>query len=79
MRAFTFLEPVSLSVVSQHRREGPRGVRGGGDGAPGQQWVERVDGSRETLEAIDGAELEAGDRFVVETPGGGGWGDAVTG
>jgi 5-oxoprolinase (ATP-hydrolysing) len=75
VRELTFLEPVALSVVSQHRKVAPYGVAGGSDGRPGRQWVERVGGRREQLEPIDGRELEAGDRLVLETPGGGGWGD----
>jgi N-methylhydantoinase B/oxoprolinase/acetone carboxylase alpha subunit len=33
----------------------------------------------EVLGAIDGREVEVGDRLVVETPGGGGWGVPGTG
>jgi 5-oxoprolinase (ATP-hydrolysing) len=74
VRELSFLEPVSLSVLSQHRNAGPFGVDGGEAGARGVQRVVRRDGSVEQLGAIDGRELEAGDRVVVETPGGGGWG-----
>ena len=50
------------------------GMAGGDAGAPGRNWVERVDGSREELGYAGRAELRAGDTFVVETPGGGGYG-----
>jgi 5-oxoprolinase (ATP-hydrolysing) len=49
---------------------------GGADGAAGLQWVERADGSREVLTGTDRAELVPGDVFVIETPGGGGYGQA---
>ncbi|NUR14179.1 MAG: 5-oxoprolinase, partial [Bradyrhizobium sp.] len=55
-------------------RIAPKGIKGGGDAQPGRNWVERVDGSVEMLSATAYAEVEAGDRFVIETPGGGGFG-----
>ena len=77
-RRLRFLEPVSLSIVSQHRHERPYGLAGGGPGAAGSQWLERADGSVEELAGIDQAELAPGDRLCVETPGGGGWGAGAT-
>lgn len=74
VRALRFLEPVTLSVLTQHRSEGPAGAAGGSPGAAGRQWIVRADGREEALASVDGAELAAGDRFVVETPGGGGFG-----
>ncbi len=75
VREVTFLGPMTLSVLTQHRQAGPRGGDGGGDGLPGRQHVVRTDGTIQELAAIDGAEVSAGDRLVMETPGGGGWGD----
>ena len=40
----------------------------------GRNWVERVDGTVEMLSATAYAEMQPGDRFVIETPGGGGFG-----
>ncbi|MEX2603549.1 MAG: hydantoinase B/oxoprolinase family protein [Gracilimonas sp.] len=74
IRELTFMEPVSLSVLSQHRSIGPYGLAGGKSGAPGKQWVIRNDGNEVELNSIDGAELEAGERFILHTPGGGGFG-----
>jgi 5-oxoprolinase (ATP-hydrolysing) len=74
VRELLFLAPVSLSVLTQHRRERPYGVDGGEPGAPGRQRVVRAGGEVEELEPVDGRELRAGDRLVLETPGGGGWG-----
>jgi 5-oxoprolinase (ATP-hydrolysing) len=73
-RRLQFLEAVSLSVLAQRRTSGPPGGGGGESGKPGEQWIERADGSRETVAGISGVELNAGDRLVLLTPGGGGWG-----
>ena len=78
VREITFLEPVSLSIVSQHRKEGPYGMDGGAPGTPGRQRVVRADGQVIELGAVDGCEINAGDRLILETPGGGGYG-SVTG
>ncbi|HEU0013084.1 MAG TPA: hydantoinase B/oxoprolinase family protein [Longimicrobium sp.] len=74
VRELTFLEPMSLSVLTQHRREGPYGMDGGLPGAPGRQRVHRASGEVEELGSVDGTEVGEGDRLVLETPGGGGWG-----
>ncbi|MCH7847563.1 MAG: hydantoinase B/oxoprolinase family protein, partial [Planctomycetes bacterium] len=74
VREITFLEPVSLSIVSQHRTEGPYGMDGGAPGMPGRQRVVRADGQIIELGSVDGCEINAGDRLILETPGGGGYG-----
>ncbi|MCH7665219.1 MAG: hydantoinase B/oxoprolinase family protein [Acidobacteria bacterium] len=76
MRELVFLEPLTVSILSQHRKEGPYGVAGGADGKPGRQWIERAAGGRQALSSVDGCEVAPGDRLVVKTPGGGGWGSA---
>ena len=73
-RRIRFTEPMTAVIVASRRRVAPSGLAGGGDGAPGRQWVERADGSTETLSGRDRAELQAGDVFNIETPGGGGFG-----
>jgi 5-oxoprolinase (ATP-hydrolysing) len=73
-RRIRFLEPMTAAILSNHRRSGPPGLAGGGDGAPGRQWVERADGRVDVLAGTDRTEVEAGDVFVIETPGGGGYG-----
>jgi 5-oxoprolinase (ATP-hydrolysing) len=75
VREIEFLEAMELSLLTQRRREGPLGMAGGSPGAVGRQTLLRADGSREVLDAVDGRSVGAGDRLVVETPGGGGWGD----
>lgn len=74
VRAFTFLEPVKLSVLTQRRKTGPYGLQGGRDGMPGQQYVIRKNGHTQHLSSTDGASLDAGERFIILTPGGGGFG-----
>jgi 5-oxoprolinase (ATP-hydrolysing) len=74
VRSYEFREPVSLSFFGSRRKHAPRGAAGGGDGACGVQQVE-CSGRATTLhDAVISLELGAGDRFTVETPGGGGWG-----
>ncbi len=75
VRELEFLAPLDLSVVSQHRREGPYGMEGGAPGHPGRQTLYRSGGAVEPLAAVDGRVVEPGDRLVLETPGGGGWGE----
>ena len=78
-RRIRFREPMTAVIVSSRRNVPPFGLAGGADGAPGRQWVERADGSVEGLSGTDSAALNAGDVFVIETPGGGGFGEARPG
>jgi 5-oxoprolinase (ATP-hydrolysing) len=73
-RRVRFLEPMTAAIVSGRRRLPPRGMAGGGDGAVGRNWVERADGTVEPLGWADEAQMGPGDVFVIETPGGGGYG-----
>jgi 5-oxoprolinase (ATP-hydrolysing) len=75
-RRIRFLEPMTAVIVASRRNVAPFGLEGGDDGAAGRQWVERADGRHEILTGTDSAELAAGDAFVIETPGGGGYGAA---
>lgn len=74
VRRLQFLEPMTVTVLSSHRVVAPHGVAGGAPGAVGRNSVERASGAREMLAGNDKAELLAGDVFVMETPGGGGFG-----
>jgi 5-oxoprolinase (ATP-hydrolysing) len=73
-RRVRFLEPMTAVMLANHRRVAPFGVAGGRPGAVGRNWVERVDGSREEYGATCAVEMAAGDVFVIQTPGGGGFG-----
>jgi 5-oxoprolinase (ATP-hydrolysing) len=61
-------------MVSGRRRTAPYGMAGGEPGRTGRNYVVRVDGSVEELAGSDRSELVSGDLFVIETPGGGGYG-----
>jgi 5-oxoprolinase (ATP-hydrolysing) len=76
VRRVRFLEPMTAAILSNHRRVPPHGMAGGMPGAPGRNYVLRADGSRVDLGPTDRIEMGAGDVFVVETPGGGGYGAA---
>ena len=62
-------------MLANRRKVPPRGLAGGGNAQPGRNWVERKDGTVEELSATASAEMEAGDAFVILTPGGGGFGE----
>jgi 5-oxoprolinase (ATP-hydrolysing) len=76
-RRVRFLEPMTAVMLANHRRVAPFGVAGGHAGDVGRNWVERVDGTREDYGATCQVEMNAGDVFVIETPGGGGFGHPV--
>ena len=73
-RRIRFLEPMTAGILSNRRQVPPTGLAGGADGTPGANWVERAGGEIEPLGATDSVQMRAGDMFVIETPGGGGYG-----
>jgi 5-oxoprolinase (ATP-hydrolysing) len=75
-RRIRFLEPMTVTTLSGHRRVPAFGLAGGAPGALGRHWVERADGSVTEMRGCDSVKLEPGDTFVLETPGGGGFGTA---
>ncbi len=78
VRRVRFLEPMTASILSNGRSVPAFGLAGGQPGAVGINRVERADGSVEVLAHIGSTEMEAGDVFVIETPGGGGYGNVVS-
>jgi len=74
LRRLRFRRPMTAAILSGHRRIPPFGLDGGEAGALGHNRIERADGRREELSGCAEVEMEAGDAFVVETPGGGGFG-----
>ncbi len=74
VRRVRFLEPMTASILSNGRHVPAFGGAGGAPGALGINRIERHDGSAETLDHIGSADMAPGDVFVIETPGGGGWG-----
>ena len=77
VRTVRFLEPMTAAMLSNNRVVAPFGMAGGAPGALGRNRVIRTDGTEEIVPHVGSAEMQTGDRFVIETPGGGGYGKAV--
>jgi 5-oxoprolinase (ATP-hydrolysing) len=78
IRRIEFLEPMTAAIVSNNRLVPPFGAAGGEPGRCGANYVLRADGSREDLAFVSSVEMNPGDVFVIETPGGGGFGPPLT-
>ncbi len=76
VRAITVLEPMTVTLVASRRTVAPFGLAGGAAGARGTQHARRADGRVEPVSGRSQVELGTGDRFEIETPGGGGYGEA---
>ncbi len=74
VRRIRFTETMNASILSNHRKIPPFGLLGGENGMMGRNRVERCDGTVEEMGATASVQLEKGDVFVIETPGGGGFG-----
>ena len=74
IRRLRFLETMTAAILSGHRRVPPYGMAGGLPGAVGRNTVERADGSLIALDACASVDMHPGDVFIIETPGGGGYG-----
>jgi 5-oxoprolinase (ATP-hydrolysing) len=75
VREMEFLEPLTISLLTQHRKVAPYGVEGGGGGSCGKQTLLHADGTEEVLPSSVTRDVKLGDRLKIETPGGGAWGD----
>ncbi|MGA7272560.1 MAG: hydantoinase B/oxoprolinase family protein [Acidimicrobiia bacterium] len=73
-RELVFDEPATVSLMGERRRHRPWGLAGGGPGATGEDWLLTPDGNRRRLEGKTTLEVDVGDRLLILTPGGGGWG-----
>jgi 5-oxoprolinase (ATP-hydrolysing) len=73
-RRIRFLEPMTVTTLTSHRRVPPYGMAGGDPGSLGKHWLERAYGTTTPMEGSDSKDAAAGDVFVIETPGGGGYG-----
>jgi 5-oxoprolinase (ATP-hydrolysing) len=74
IRIYRFLEPTTISILTEHRRTGPYGLAGGAAGAPGQQFKIDLQQQRIPLESSTTLEFTAGECLQIETPGGGSYG-----
>ncbi|WP_448191162.1 hydantoinase B/oxoprolinase family protein [Azospirillum sp. sgz301742] len=75
VRRVRFLEPMTAAILSNRRLIPPFGLKGGAPALAGRTWVQRKDHSVEELGPTDKAAMQEGDVFVIETPGGGGYGE----
>ncbi|MDJ0775069.1 MAG: hydantoinase B/oxoprolinase family protein, partial [Mastigocoleus sp. MO_167.B18] len=74
IRRIKFLEPMTANILSGHRNTPPFGLNGGEPGLIGHNSIQRQNGKQENLDPTATVEMEAGDIFIIETPGGGGFG-----
>ncbi len=75
IRKIRFLEAMTAGILSGHRVIPPFGLQGGESGVVGRNYLERKDGNIEELGCTAVVEMNVGDMFVIETPGGGGFGE----
>ncbi|MGA7282237.1 MAG: hydantoinase B/oxoprolinase family protein, partial [Acidimicrobiia bacterium] len=73
-REILFEEPATLSLMGERRRNQPWGLSGGDPGACGEDWLVTASGDRRRLAGKTTIQVDRGDRLLVRTPGGGGWG-----
>ncbi|HNB22952.1 MAG TPA: hydantoinase B/oxoprolinase family protein, partial [Candidatus Melainabacteria bacterium] len=74
IRRIRFLQPMTVSILSQRRVAEPFGLHGGKPGKRGiNRWIKK-DGTEEILPGTVTVKVESGDSIEIETPGGGGWG-----
>jgi 5-oxoprolinase (ATP-hydrolysing) len=74
IRDIEFLAPLRVSLLTNRRRHAPFGLAGGQCGQPGRNTLIRADGQIEALASTAECTVGIGDRLVIETPGGGGFG-----
>ncbi len=74
IRRLRFCETMTAAILSGHRLVAPFGLEGGESGTVGLNWVERANGTIERLSNKAEIAMHSGDTFVIETPGGGGYG-----
>lgn len=73
-RRIRFLKSMTAVLLANHRIVAPFGVSGGEAAQVGKNWIERADGTVEHFGATHTAQLSKDDVFVIQTPGGGGFG-----
>ena len=76
IRGIRFLEAMSVALVSSHRRVSPAGLHGGSAGKTGINFIESVNGQKRRLDGVAQTHVMPGDILTIETPGGGGYGEA---
>ncbi len=74
VRELFFKESLEINLLSQHRIEKSYGSKGGNSGKTGEQVLIDKNGIGKRLKGMDSADVVEGDRLIIKTPGGGGWG-----
>jgi 5-oxoprolinase (ATP-hydrolysing) len=74
VREIVFKEEMEINILSQHRKEKPYGMKGGQASKSGEQILVNSSGKKMKLKGMDSATIEKGDKIIIKTPGGGGWG-----
>jgi N-methylhydantoinase B len=76
VREIEVLTDCEVTLLADRRSRGPWGLSGGAEGALGKTFITRHDGSVEAMPGKFSTRLRKGERITIETPGGGGWGQA---
>jgi len=79
VRRIEFRAPMTAAILSNNRLTEPFGLHGGAPGRAGRNYVARKDGQTEAVDSVEELQLETGDTLVIETPGGGGYGEPESG
>ena len=74
-RSIRFLEKMIAAILSGRRKTSPFGIKGGGSAKPGETKIKKANGEIKVLASIDIDEVNKGDIIIVNTPGGGGYGN----
>jgi 5-oxoprolinase (ATP-hydrolysing) len=74
VRRLRFNQPMTVTTLTGHRRVPAFGMAGGQPGALGRHWIEHPDGTVTPMRGCDSVQVRPGDVFVIQTPGGGGYG-----
>ena len=74
VRKIRFLEPMTAGILSNRRQIAPFGLAGGNPGQVGVNYIQKANGTTEQLASQTVVSMQPGDTFIIETPGGGGYG-----
>jgi 5-oxoprolinase (ATP-hydrolysing) len=74
IRRLRFTQPMTVTTLTGHRRVPAFGLAGGEPGALGRHWIEHPSGEVTEMQGCDSVHVQPGDVFVIQTPGGGGYG-----
>ena len=77
IRQIQFREPMTAAILSGHRVIPPFGLNGGEPGTIGHNLIKRSNGDIELLTGRSEVQMQVGDIFEIQTPGGGGFGRSL--